>query len=161
MGMRSSDIANLKLENIDWKNRSILYRQNKTNADVWVPMPVAVGNAIFRYLKQSRPRMAVCRNVFVDFKAPFCGMSRNICYGALKRALPHRDVRGSGFHVTRKTFSTNRLRNGVRPESIADVIGHRDTESLKHYLSLDDERMAVCPLSLADLRLEMEGSDAL
>ena len=124
-------------------------------------MPVAVGNAIFRYLKQSRPRMAVCRNVFVDFKAPFCGMSRNICYGALKRALPDRDVRGSGFHVTRKTFSTNRLRNGVRPESIADVIGHRDTESLKHYLSLDDERMAACPLSLADLRLEMEGSDAL
>lgn len=161
MGMRSSDIANLKLENIDWKNRSILYRQNKTDTDVWVPMPVAVGNAIFRYLKQSRPRMAVCRNVFVDFKAPFCGMSRNICYGALKRALPDRDVRGSGFHVTRKTFSTNRLRNGVRPESIADVIGHRDTESLKHYLSLDDERMAACPLSLADLRLEMEGSDAL
>ena len=161
MGMRSSDIASLKLENIDWKNRSILYRQNKTDADVWIPMPVAVGNAIFRYLKQSRPRMAVCRYIFVDFKAPFCGMSRNICYGALKRAWPDRDVKGSGFHVTRKTFSTNRLRNGVRPESIANVIGHRNTESLNHYLSLDDERMAACPLSLADLRLEMEGGDAL
>lgn len=157
MGMRSSDIAGLKLRDIDWKNRAILFRQGKTDTDVWIPMPVAVGNAVFRYLSQSRPRETKSQNVFVDFRAPFGALGRGICYGALKRVLPHRDVRGSGFHVTRKTFSTNRLRNGVRPESIADAIGHRGTESLAHYLSLDDERMAECPLSLADLCLGMEG----
>jgi hypothetical protein len=85
-------------------------------------------------------------------------MTRNICYRALKRIIPYRSVSGSGFHVTRKTFSTNRLRNGVRPDEIADAIGHRGTESLSHYLSLDDERMALCPLSLSDLILRAEGS---
>ena len=84
-------------------------------------------------------------------------MTRSICYGALKRILPDRSVRGSGFHVTRKAFSTNRLRNGVRPEEIADVIGHRGTKNLDSYLSLDDERMALCPLSLADLMIQAEG----
>lgn len=161
MGMRASDIAGLQLGDIDWKNRSILFRQDKTDADVWTPMPVAVGNAVFRYLSQSRPRGTKSQNVFVDFRAPFEALGRGICYGALKRVLPGRNVRGSGFHVTRKTFSTNRLRNGVRPENIADAIGHRGKESLMPYLSLDDEHMALCPLSLADLCLGAEGGDGL
>lgn len=161
MGMRSSDIARLKLGDIDWKNRCILFSQDKTDADLRIPMPVAVGNVVFRYLSQSRPRGTKSQNVFVDFRAPFEALGRGICYGALKRVLPNRSVRGSGFHVTRKTFSTNRLRNGVRPESIADIIGHSGTGSLAHYLSLDDERMAECPLSLADLCLGMEGGDGL
>lgn len=157
MGMRGSDIAALKMQDIDWKNRAIRFCQKKTDADAWIPMPVAVGNALFRYLRDVRPKKAKNDYVFVEPKAPYGPMTRNICYGALKRILPDRSVRGSGFHVTRKTFSTNRLRNGVRPEEIADVIGHRGTKSLECYLSLDDERMALCPLSLADLMIQPEG----
>ena len=158
MGMRGSDIVALKLQDIDWKNRAIRFCQKKTGADAWIPMPVSVGNALFRYLRDSRPKKAANDYVFVAPKAPYGPMTRNICYGALKRIIPDRSVSGSGFHVTRKTFSTNRLRNGVRPDEIADAIGHRGTESLSHYLSLDDERMALCPLSLSDLMLRAEGS---
>ena len=158
MGMRGSDIVALKMQDIDWKNRAIRFCQKKTGTDAWVPMPVSVGNALFRYLRDSRPKNAANDYVFVDSKAPYGPMTRNICYCTLKRIIPDRSVRGSGFHVTRKTFSTNRLRNGVRPDEIADAIGHRGTESLTHYLSLDDERMALCPLSLSDLMLRAEGS---
>ena len=157
MGMRGSDIVALKMQDIDWKNRAIRFCQKKTGADAWVPMPVSVGNALFRYMRDSRPKKAANDYVFLDPKAPYGPMTRNICYGALKRILPDRCVKGSGFHVTRKTFSTNRLRNGVHPEEIADAIGHRGTESLTHYLSLDDERMALCPLSLSDLMIRTEG----
>lgn len=158
MGMRGSDIVALRMQDIDWKNRAIRFCQKKTDTDAWVPMPVSVGNALFRYLRDARPKKAKNNYVFVDFDAPYGPMTRNICYCALKRIIPDRNVRGSGFHVTRKTFSTNRLRNGVRPDEIADVIGHRGTESLTHYLSLDDERMALCPLSLSDLMIQTEGS---
>ena len=157
MGMRGSDIANLRIQDVNWGNRSIRFCQSKTDTDAWIPMPVAVGNAIFRYLRVSRPRKAKNEHIFVDFKAPFKPLTRCICYGALKRILPDRNVKGSGFHVTRKTFSTNRLRNGVRPAEIADSIGQRGTESLAPYLSLDDEHMAQCPLSLADLAMPAEG----
>ena len=157
MGMRGGDIAGLRLRDIDWKNRSIRFLQEKTDTDAWIPMPVAVGNALFRYLSRSRPRKAGSDHVFVGFRAPYQKMTRCICYGALKRILPGRSVKGSGFHVTRKTFSTNRLRNGVHPDQIADAIGQRGTKSLVHYLSLDDERMSMCPLSLDDLGLVQEG----
>lgn len=56
MGIRGCDIVNLKMTDIDWKNRSICFRQDKTDTDAWIPMPAAVGNAIFRYLKDARPR---------------------------------------------------------------------------------------------------------
>ena len=157
MGMRGSDIVALRLHDIDWKNRVIRFCQGKTDTDVWVPMPVAAGNALFKYLHLARPKKAKSDHVFVGFNAPFSPLTRNICYGAIRRILPGRNVSGSGFHVTRKTFSTNRLRNGARPGEIADVIGHRGTKSLVHYLSLDDERMALCPLSLADLKIQVEG----
>jgi len=48
MGLRGCDIVNLKLIDIDWKNQSIHFCQDKTDTDVWIPMPTAVGNAIFR-----------------------------------------------------------------------------------------------------------------
>jgi uncharacterized protein YidB (DUF937 family) len=64
---------------------------------------------------------------------------------------------GSGFHVTRKTFATERLRNNVNPDQIANAIGHATLDSIAPYLSLDDERMELCPLSVGDFGLLMNG----
>ena len=84
-------------------------------------------------------------------------IKRSVCYDTLHRILPDRNVHGSGFHVTRKTFSTNRLKSGVKPSLIADVLGHADMSTLTPYLSLDTERMSLCPLSLSELFITMEG----
>ena len=120
-------------------------------------MPAAVGNAIFRYLRDVRSRSTGSDRVFIGIHAPYRPITRSVCYEALRRILPSRKVPGSGFHVTRKTFSTNRLRNGVTPALIADALGQVDTVSLTPYLSLDGERMAMCPLSLTDLLIPKKG----
>lgn len=77
-------------------------------------------------------------------------MSRTACGRALDTALPERNVEGSGFHVTRKTYATNLLRDGVGAAMVAEALGQRGTSSVHRYLSLDVERMCMCPLSLAD-----------
>ena len=71
--------------------------------------------------------------------------------------LPNRIVPGSGFHVTRKTFSTYKLRSGIAPELISSAMGQRTIKSLAPYLSLDDERLSMCPLSLDSLNILMKG----
>ena len=157
MGMRGSDIVALKLTDIDWKRQSIKFNQDKTDSDAWLAMPTSVGNAIYRYLRYGRPRSTDSEYLFVGINAPFAGVTRCVCYGTLHRILPERDVEGSGFHVTRKSFSSNRLRNGVRPAMIADAIGHSGTGSLMPYLSLDKENMAECPLALRDLQIPFNG----
>ena len=157
MGIRGCDIVNLQLGDIDWKNHCMHFGQDKTDADVIVFMPTAVGNAIFRYLKEVRARNTGNDTVFLSIHAPFKPLSRSVCYGTLHRILPDRNVRGSGFHVARKSFSTNRLRSGVEPSMIADAIGHAGTGSITPYLSLDDSRMSLCALSLSELSIPMEG----
>lgn len=149
MGLRASDIVNLKIDDINWNNASIRFIQEKTSVEVNLPMPTEVGNALFRYIMEERH----CKSypdIFLSEKAPYRPVHRAICSRALDAALPDRDVEGSGFHVTRKTYATNLLRNGVGANMVAEALGQRGTSSVHRYLSLDTERMRMCPLSLAD-----------
>ncbi len=157
MRIRGCDIVNIRLQDIDWNNRNIRFFQAKTDVEVCLPMSVPVGNAIFKYLKEARPRRSSSDHLFINHKAPYEPLTRHACLRTLKSAMPERNVHGSGFHVTRKTFSSNRLRNGIRPDMIANVLGHTDSKSLQVYLLLDDDRMALCPLSLSNLGILPEG----
>lgn len=156
MGFRGVDIVNLKLSDIDWKSRSIRLIQEKTGVENWLPMSVSVGNAIYRYLKDGRPPVKNEPYVFLKSRAPYNRVRPLVCADALERILPERNVPGSKFHVTRKTFATDLLKNGTPVSVIADALGHSDMTAVHKYLSLDEERMRLCPLSLSDLGLLVE-----
>lgn len=159
MGLRACDIVKLTFASIDWKNRSICFNQDKTDMDHCLPMPVQVGNAIFAYLKDGRPKAAKTDFIFVQSKAPYAPLHKGACRGALQRALPGRKVPGSGFHVTRKTFSTDMLRGGADPSDIADALGHSTIGTVHKYLGLDEQRMGLCPLSLSDAGIPLKGGE--
>lgn len=112
-------------------------------------MPTEVGNAIYRYITEER-HTKVLQNIFLSEKAPHKPVGRAVCGRALETALPDRNVEGSGFHVTRKTFATNLLRKGVGTNTVSDALGQRGTASVHRYLSLDTDRMRMCPLTLQD-----------
>lgn len=157
MGIRGCDIVRLKISDINFKNRAIRFIQDKTGVEIQLAMPVSVGNAVFKYLKSGRPKECSSDLLFVSLKAPHKPLLRNICYDALKRILPQRSVPGSWFHVTRKTFSTHKLQRGIPPERISSAIGQRSVKSLTPYLSLDGERLSMCPLSLESLDIPWKG----
>ncbi len=50
--------------------------------------------------------------------------------------------------MTRRTFTTNLLRNHAGIYDDMDALGHRDPTSVMKYLLLDDERSRKCGLSL-------------
>ena len=158
MGLRSSDIVAILLEDIDWDKQALRVIQEKTNHEILLPMPTDVGNAIYRYLVNGRANdRTSSRHLFIKTKVPYDSMKCGICQAVLRRILPDRSVHGSGFHVTRKTFATERLCRGTGKQGIADLLGHKNTLSLSYYLSLDEERMRMCPLSLTETGLVMEG----
>ena len=72
-------------------------------------------------------------------------------------ALPERNVPGSGFHVTRKTYATNLLRNDVPVHHVAEALGHQGLYTVQKYLSLEERRMRLCGLSLHDRGLLLKG----
>ena len=157
MGLRASDIVSIKLQDIDWESQTIQIVQKKTAHEVRLPMPTAVGNAIYLYITKGRPT-TVAQTQFVRHRTPFCPLNRHACIRALKTILPERNVPRSGFHVTRKTFATDKLRNGSGKQTISELLGHRDTSTLARYIKLDSERMKACPLTLEETNLCLGGN---
>lgn len=147
MGIRASDIVNLKWDDVNWETASIRFVQKKTAVEVELPMPNEVGNALFRYITEERGQNP-SPSIFLSSRAPHSSVGGIVCWKALKAALPERNVPGSGFHVTRKTYATDLLRNGVGTDMVAEALGQSGTASVNRYLSLDENRMRTCSLSL-------------
>ncbi|MCD8018945.1 MAG: tyrosine-type recombinase/integrase [Clostridiales bacterium] len=156
MGLRETDVVSLTIDSIDWENVSIRILQEKTDYEIILPMPTSVANALYRYIMYERPASDT-RAVFLRKVAPFSAVGRNACQNALNDALPGRDVPGSGFHVTRKTFATNLLKNDMPPQRVAEALGHQGLATVHKYLSLGEERMRLCGFSLSDRNLAFRG----
>ena len=157
MGLRAYDILALRFQDIDWKNRQISIVMKKTKTQITLPLPVEVGNAVYSYITSGRPKTGT-EYIFIRSKAPYGKLTGKVCRKALYRILPERkDVKGGGFHVTRRTFATNLLRNHAGIDDVMDALGHRDPTSVMKYLLLDDERSRKCGLSLDRAGILMEG----
>lgn len=157
LGLRASDVVNLKLSDIDWKNRKVAITQEKTKVHLELPLSNTVGNSLYRYLRNGRPDTD-SPFLFVHQKAPHSRLSTKICINSLYSILPERkDVRHKGFHVTRRTFATRVLRNGAGINAVMDSLGHTDNTTVMKYLSFDEERMRMCPLPLDSCQISLKG----
>ena len=156
MGLRASDVVNLKLSDIDWKKRQIDIVQQKTQAQIILPIPIDAGNSIYKYIKDGRPK-SNDNHVFIRHNAPYGKLTIKNCTKALHSILPERKcVIGGGFHVTRRTFATHLLRNDAVVDTVIDALGHQDNTSVMQYLSLDEVRIKDCALTLSDTGLLLE-----
>ncbi len=157
MGLRGIDIINLVIGDINWDDVSIRFVQEKTGYELYLPMPADVANALYQYIVKERP-VSDNPKVFLRSRAPYCELeTTTACTMALEKALPERNVEGSGFHVTRKTFATNKLQGGTDPDEVKEMLGHRDRANVHKYLSLDESRMKLCCMDLGERSIRMEG----
>lgn len=155
MGFRASDIVSLTFDNINWKQSTISLIQQKTGKSITMPMPIKTGNVIYKYLRIGRPNSSN-NHIFILHEAPYGAVHRNVCGNALKRFR----VESSGskqFHITRRTFATHLLESKAKLGLISDSLGHRTDSTVHKYLSLDDERMRECPISMADVGISPKG----
>lgn len=156
MGFRASDIVSIRFQDINWKKKSITTIQQKTGKALEMPMPIRTGNILFRYLSYARPTSA-SPYVFIHHEVPYDKLDRSVCRAALCRFLPDRKSGKRGFHVTRRTFATGLLKGNTKVELISDSLGHSTDSTVHKYLSLDEKRMRLCPLSLEEAGISWEG----
>jgi site-specific recombinase XerD len=143
MGLRASDITKLRFEDISWEQKTISLIQQKTGKFLRLPMPVEVGNAIYRYLTEGRPETD-SGFIFVRHKTPYSRLGRPVCLTALRHTLPDSSY---DFRVTRKTFASRMLINDVAAARIAETLGHVGNSSVMAYLSTNNDKMRLCAIS--------------
>lgn len=82
MGIRGIDIVNLKLDNFDWKNKTVSFIQRKNRKAITLPLPTDVGNSVYKYISSGRPESATSGNgyVFIRHQAPYIPFSdKTLC----------------------------------------------------------------------------------
>ena len=144
MGIRASDIAKLRFSDISWEQKTISIQQQKTGRFLKLPMPIEVGNALYRYIMQERPD-AQSEYVFIAHRVPYGRMHPTACRRAIAKMLPEKS---GGFHITRKTFASRMLINDVETGRIAETLGHATNQSVMTYLSTNDDKMRLCAVPL-------------
>ena len=114
LGLRSGDVARLRLTDIDWNNGT-LQVTGKGRYQVRLPLPQDVGDALLRYL-ECRPGNIDTDHVFIRSNAPRRSFASgdgvsSVVKHALKRA--NIDAPAKGAHLLRHTAATEMLRTGV------------------------------------------------
>lgn len=159
-GLRASDIVSLKFSSISFKDMSIRTIQTKTQKEMITSMPMDVANAIYRYVKHARPQND-SDYIFLTAKAPYGPVDRSVTCCALDHMENKVGIkRPKGFHMLRRTFATKLLQNGRSLDEVALALGHEGTSTVRKYIMLDEDRMALCTLELGNIGLgEMEYED--
>lgn len=151
--LRAIDVVSLRFSDFDWKNRIIKIIQSKTKVEHIHPVDVDTLNSVYKYLKNGRSNKGSNDYVFISTKAPYNPVSNNACNQALKRA----GASAYDFHRLRRTYATDILKAGATISETAELLGQSDTNSVHSYTLLDESRMRLCPLSLNEMGLSVEG----
>ena len=159
-GLRKVDIANLKLTDIDWRKGEIRIRQKKTNTSLSLPLTKDVGEALRDYILNGR-LMPVYKPERVEDKLFLCarGPHKGISSRGIGGVYTNHRIRAgfknnNGFHALRRTIGRDMVVAGVPVETVAQVLGHRDINSAKQYISLDSTHLKECSLDFTGIKPE-------
>jgi site-specific recombinase XerD len=146
LGMRSSEVIALALDDIDWLAGTIRISKGKSRRVDVLPLPHATGAAIAEYVRSERPRTNN-RRVFVRHVAPVdapvaAGVVRRAVREAYRRAgLPYTRV-----HILRHTLARSLLNTGGSLKEVADVLRHRELDTSLIYAKVDFGRLGAAAM---------------
>ncbi len=147
LGLRCSEVAALRLEDVDWRAGTLLVGAGKQRRERLLPLPTNVGKALADYLHKGRPQTP-CRFVMVCHRIPFGeAMTRERVRGAVRRVMTRAGLKGGGTHVLRHSFATMLHNRGASLKEVADVLGHQspDTTAIYARVNLPQLRTVARP----------------
>jgi site-specific recombinase XerD len=143
LGLRSGEVVNMTLDDINWEAGEIKVGGKSRRQDR-LPLPKDVGEALASYLCHGRPRCST-RRVFVRMRAPVRGfVDSTAIYSMVRRAFDRAGLNPShkGPHILRHSLATNMLRKGASLGEIGEVLRHRNLSTTQIYAKVDLEALS-------------------
>jgi integrase/recombinase XerD len=140
LGLRRGEVANLTLEDIDWRAGELVVR-GKGDRIERLPLPADVGEAIAGYLRDGRPTGFAGREVFTRIKAPYRALTPG---GVTQVAVSASTRAGMGevtAHRLRHTTASELLREGAPLREIGELLRHRSALTTTIYAKVDRDRL--------------------
>ncbi|CAE6851840.1 Tyrosine recombinase XerC [Paraburkholderia nemoris] len=137
--LRESEVATLRLDDIDWEHDQLRVPRAKRGKAQVYPLLPSVGNALIQYLQAVRRCDTLHREVFLTLVSPYHPLSRSGLYDMVYARLKSHNVQSDhyGPHSLRHACATRLVAEGLTLKEIGDHLGHRSTSSTRVYAKVD------------------------
>ena len=137
-GMRSGEVAALRLDQIDWAGRTLgLVRLKRRQPQIYPLLPV-VAEALARYIDTVRPPSSR-QEVFLCMQAPLRPLKAGSIFDVANRRFVSLGIEAAhrGGHALRHACALRLLAEGLTLKEIGDHLGHRSTSATSIYAKVN------------------------
>lgn len=149
MGLRSGDIARLRLDEIDFPSGYLRIIQEKTLVPLTLQIPEEVIKALRDHLDR-RSRSYKDGYVFHSRYAPYGRITTSIIRHSLDNCLKAAGIdisgRKHGLHALRSSLASSMVNDGASYETVRRILGHTDPDVIKHYAKSDLANLKLCAI---------------
>ncbi len=149
MGLRSGDIARLKLSEIDFSSGLISITQEKTGLPISLQMPDDVSDALLAHIETDTFSL-IDGYVFHSMVAPHERINTSIIRHAVNECFiaANIDTKGKkhGPHTFRSSLASSMVNDGAPYEVVRRILGHSDPNVIKHYARADIKNLRMCSI---------------
>ena len=143
LGLRVSEIVNLKITDIDSYSMQVLIEQAKGKKDRYVNLPESILPQLRSYFIEYKPKKYL-------FEGQYGGQystrsAQQVFKNALQKAKINKTV---GIHSLRHSFATHLLEQGTDIRFIQELLGHNDIKTTLIYTEVSNKsiRKIISPL---------------
>jgi site-specific recombinase XerD len=146
LGLRSIEVAQLSLDDIDWHAGTVTLRHTKGRRVDILPLPATTGEAIAKYVELERPKTSN-RAIFVRNVAPRDEpVGADLVRKTIRQAYARAGLPYTRSHLLRHTMANRLLAGGSSLKEVADVLRHRSLNTTMIYAKLDSRSLAAVAL---------------
>jgi site-specific recombinase XerD len=146
MGLRVSEIVNLKVANIDSKRMLVHIEAAKGKRDRYVTLPESVLDDLRSYYKLHRPKTYLFEG---QYGGQYATRSIQAIFKiAMKKANVNKTV---GIHGLRHSYATHLLECGTDMIFIQKLLGHKDIKTTEIYAQVSRRQLGGVKSPLDDL----------
>jgi len=136
MGLRVSEIVNLKVSNIDSSRMLVHIEGAKGKKDRYVPLPQSILGDLRNYYKTCRPEKYLFEG---QYSGQYAIRSVQIAFqNAMKKAKINKTV---GIHGLRHSYATHLLEYGTDMTFIQKLLGHKDIKTTAIYAKVSNRQL--------------------
>ncbi len=129
-GLRSQEVINLKLADIDFERKTIHIRQSKYKKDRIVPLSKLMAQGLKKYISVEHPHIWLFNGKKIGEQYSKKGLSW-VMRATLKKTSIKKKV---NTHSLRHSYATHLLEQGVNIVTIKELLGHATIQTTMIYL---------------------------
>ncbi len=136
MGLRVSEIVNLKITDVDSQAMQVLVERAKGKKDRYANLPESILTQLREYFKEYRPKKYLFEGQYGERYS--IRSAQHVFKTALRKAKINKEV---GIHGLRHSFATHLLENGTDVRFIQELLGHNDIKTTLRYTQVSEKSL--------------------